>query len=618
MMRRLLCALLLGCSAAASALDFYIPGSDNDPRLRATDFLAGDHRYYSAVAELLRLQSARPDRQMLPEFYRRLADYSLSFGMEERAEIIYRELEAANKDAVSLARAKIRAAEFEYQRGYQEQAVEDLLAIREKLPQGAIIEWQDTLARSLMAQGRYSEAAEVLTDLDNANKQNPYTRYNLGIALINDGRAGQGVNVLDRVGRMTASTTEQLALRDKANLALGYHFLRQQQGGTAAAMFERVRSDGPSSNRALLGLGWAYLAPRGERQKKVELGDEVPNELNAFKSFSTIGVLLRPGFIDSDIYKRAGLRPFRLNSISVEQEAALKRALVPWVELINRDPIDPAVQEGLLAIPFSLDRLGAHIQAQQLYERAIAALEGGRKRIDETSEYVRSGRMINTMIKRTADAESGWTWELKDLPDAQETYYLQGLIAENRFQEQVKNYRDVLLMQRSLDSWTARIAELQSAWLQRQSTSVSAETLFAQTTRRAVAPLPTPTDPAADVTAPLKLQAAETLSAHTETVAPAPVPEAVPEPTVIAPLQVAPSPPSKQFEGTYERLEAIKARIATTRPKLVEAAAAQAKLIEALAQADLANQRRQTEKYLVEARFALARIYDRQLNGEAP
>ncbi|MFX9184998.1 hypothetical protein ABTN69_19510, partial [Acinetobacter baumannii] len=89
--------------------------------------------------------------------------------------------------------------------------------------------------------------------------------------------------------------------------------------------------------------------------------------------------------------------------------------------------------------------------------------------------------------------------------------------------------------------------------------------------------------------------------------APAPVPEAVPEPTVIAPLQVAPSPPSKQFEGTYERLEAIKARIATTRPKLVEAAAAQAKLIEALAQADLANQRRQTEKYLVEARFALAR-----------
>lgn len=618
MIRKILLAAATLCgSMAASAVDLYVPGSDNDPRLRATDYLAADHRYFSAASELLKIQSEQPDQRLPPDFYRRLADYTLSFGMEERAEIIYRELLAANPDPISLARGRIRAAEFEYQRGYQEQAVEDLLAMREKLPQQVVVDWQDTLARALMAQGRYNEAAEVLTDLDNSSRQSAYTRYNLGVALINDGRAGQGVNVLDRVGRLSPKNEEELSLRDKANLALGYHFLRQQQGGTAVGVFERVRSDGPLSNRALLGLGWAYLAPQGTKQTKTEIGDEVPNELNSFKSFSTIGVLLRPGFLDTDIYKRAGLRPFRLSKTDQQQEAALKRALVPWVELINRDPIDPAVQEGLLAIPFSLDRLGAHIQAQQFYEKAVAALEAGRKQIDATSEYVRSGRMIDTMIKRTADAESGWTWELKDLPDAQETFYLQGLVAENRFQEQLKNYRDVQLMQRNLDAWMARIDELQAAWLKRESTHVTPQVLFAQGIQNG-SPVSAQAGAKPEVLAPLKLQAAESLSTHDSTPAPAPAPETTESSAATTPLQIAPSPAAARFDGTWERLQAMKTRIVALRPKLIAAANAQAKLLEGIAQANLASQRRQTEKYLIEARFALARIYDRSLKGEAP
>ncbi len=609
MTRRLILALFLACSAQAAAFDLYVPGSENDPRLRATDFLAGDHRYFSAVIELLQTQDDTSGQRLAPEFYRRLADFTLSFGMQERAASLYSDLAASSSDPLVLARARIRLGEFLFQRGYEEQAVQDLRAMREKLPPSLVPDWEDVLARALMAQGRYSEAAEVLTDLDNSSKQSPYTRYNLGVALIDDGRAGQGVNVLDRVGRIYPSSEEQLGVRDKANLSLGYHYLRQQQGGTAIPLFERIRSEGLLSNRALLGLGWAYLAPQGSRQKKVEVGDEQPNDFDAFKNFSTIGVILRPGFLDKDIYKRAGLRPFRLERASAEQEAALKRALVPWVELVSRDAIDPAVQEGLLAIPYTLDRLGAHIQAQQYYEKAITALEAGRKQIDRTIEYVRSGRMIDTMVKRTADAESGWTWELKDLPDAQETYYLQGLIAENRFQEQLKNYRDVQLMQRNLETWSARIDELQAAYNQPGEGVVNVDALLAKTLNRRPAEAVGETS---DARPPLQLQAADSLNAHD-----AATPAGQDERTGV-PLRVAQTPGAERFDGTYERLEALKPRIKAMQPKLAAAAAAQARLLENLARTDLANQRRQTEKYLIEARFALARIYDRQLKGDAP
>ena len=608
--RKTILAAAIAVALPATAIDRYVPGSENDPHVRSADFLIGDQRFFSAATELLQILADKPDQRLSPVFYRRLADATLNFGIVQRAETIYRELGVDRNNALSVARARIRVAEFLYQRGHFKQAIADLEAVRGTVPKEALLEWQDLLGRALIAQGRYTEASVVLSEIKDAGPQKAFTRFNLGVALIKDGRVTQGVSVLDKVGQINAVDSDELALRDKANLALGYHFLRQQQAGTAINVLQRIRSDGPLSNRALLGLGWAYLAPRGKQQKKVAVGgDDTPPEVqSAAKSLSTIGVLLRPGFLDDDIYKRAGLSAFKLSKASPDEEAALKRALVPWIELVGRDQIDPAVQEGLLAIPYTLDRLGAHIQAQQFYEQAISALEAGRKRIDETSYYVRSGRMISTMVRRTVDAESGWAWELKDLPDAEETYYLQNLIAGNRFQEQLKNYRDSLLLKRNLESWTTRTAELQASWLSRQGIGVPADALVARQLSRAPnASADAPVVP----TPPVRLQNSEALAASDSTTsAPAATAAAVQ-------LQAAASPAAGAYVGIYERLDALKSRVAVLLPQAKSVNERQAKMLEKLAQDDLAEQRRLTEKYLIEARFALARIYDQQLKGDA-
>ena len=76
-----------------------------------------------------------------------------------------------------------------------------------------------------------------------------------------------------RSGRTESNDPELLSLRDKANLALGWHFLQQKQGRTALGVLGRIRSEGLASNRALLGMGWAQLAPAGERLKRPQLGD---------------------------------------------------------------------------------------------------------------------------------------------------------------------------------------------------------------------------------------------------------------------------------------------------------------------------------------------------------
>lgn len=603
-MKRLLgFALALACGAATAA-DIYTVGGDNDPRVRSAQYLAGNSRFLSAAALLAQVQAEAPQKRFAPAYYRDLATDSLSFGMPQRAEAIYREQIADAKDPVSLGQARLRLADFFYQRGYYQQASAELSSMHEQLPKKLLIDWQDLQSRVLLAQGRYGEAADILTQAD-GSEATPFMRYNLGVALINDGRVGQGVNMLDRVGRLSPTDSDSLALRDKANLTLGYHFLRTQQGGTAVPIFERIRTEGPYSNRALLGLGWAYLAPRGNRQRKAEVGDEAPTDQTAFTSFATIGVLLRPGYIDSDsLYKRAHLAPFHLKGKSSDEEAQLKQALVPWVELTGRDPMDPAVQEGLLAIPYVLDRLGAHIQAQQYYERAIASLEETRTRLDEAEQHVRSGRMVRTMIDHDPGAESGWTWKLKSLPDAPETFYLQRLLAENDFQEALKDYRDARLLQRNLEFWKSRMAELQQTYQTR-----SGQDLPPPPAASAKAPAP---DYAPDSAAAQQLQLANRLAAFSGQGSPD-----APDSEAPVSLQLAQSPGAEQFVGPFERMEALRTRIDTLLPQLAQVEKVEGGLLQDIAIDDLEKQKILNEKYLTESRFALARIYDSQLKGQA-
>ncbi len=594
--------LLAFSCGAATAADVFTPGSDSDPRVRSAQYMAGNNRYLSAAALLAQVQAEAPQKRLAPPYYRDLAADSLSFGMPQRAEVIYREEIANAKDPLSVARARLRLADFYYQRAYYQQASSELSTVRAQLPNELLIDWQDLQSRVLLAQGRYGEAADILGQASSGEMTN-FMRYNLGVALINDGRVGQGVNVLDRVGRLSPTDSDSLALRDKANLTLGYHFLRTQQGGTAVPIFGRVRTAGPYSNRALLGLGWAYLAPHGSKQKKAELGDEAPQDQTAFTSFATIGVLLRPGYIDSDsIYKRAKLAPFHLSGKNADEEAQLKQALVPWVELTSRDSIDPAVQEGLLAIPYVLDRLGAHIQAQQFYERAIAALEETRVRLDSAEQHVRSGRMVSTMILHDPTAESGWTWKLKSLPDAPETFYLQTLLADNPFQEALKNFRDTRLLQLDLQFWKSRMGELQQSYQKR-----SGQNLPAAPTQM---PRADASGYSSNPSSTTQLQLANGLSAYNGKGSPD-----GPDTEAPVALQLAQNPGAEKFFGPYERMQALRTRIDALLPQLAAAEKTQGELLQNIALDDLEKQKTVNEKLLVESRFALARIYDSQLKG---
>jgi hypothetical protein len=325
----------------------------------------------------------------------------LSLGQHAEAGRIFESLLNDNVAPDVRNRAWFYLGKIWYQRGYWNEAEQALRSINGVLPDGQESERQMLLAQVLLNAGKYNDAVTTLQALDGKNSNLSdawlaYARYNLGVALVRQQHTDAAIAILDRVGQMSAESEELKALRDKANLALGFTYLGLNQSAYAEAVLQRIRLQGPLSNKALLGLGWADA-----------------------------------------------------------KEGHYQEALTPWQELKKRDLLDAAVQEAYLAMPYAYAQLGADKDAAEYYNFAIDSFKQESTRLQESINAITNGSLINTVLSNDSSDQSGWYWQLRNLPDAPETRYLYDLLASNTFQEALKNYRDLKQMTRNLEGWSS-------------------------------------------------------------------------------------------------------------------------------------------------------------------
>jgi Tfp pilus assembly protein PilF len=320
----------------------------------------------------------------------------LQQGMHNEAARRFESVLTADAPASVKDRAWFYLAKVWYARGYDDRAVESLERIQGELAPAQQAERLHMQANALMHLQRFDEAIALLSKWKSLSSWNQYARFNLGVALVRGRRLEDGAPLLDEVGQLVSDDAEMLALRDKANVALGYAWLQAGEPARALPLLERVRLEGPQSSRALLGLGWAHSA----------LG---------------------------------------------EHEAAL----TPWLTLRDRNLLDAAVQEAYLAVPYAYSQLGAYGQAAQFYEEALSSFAKERDNIDASIARINEGTLLSRLLG-AEDANSpqrGWFWQLQELPDAPESRYLFPVLAGNDFQEGLKNYRDIAFLGSTLARW---------------------------------------------------------------------------------------------------------------------------------------------------------------------
>ncbi len=327
----------------------------------------------------------------------------LSYGLQREAADIFKHLIALGASPPTRDRAWFYLAKISYQRGYLAEAEDAIARIGTALPADLKEERGLLQANLLMARADYAAAATVLRSMDLKAPGARYARYNLGIALIKSDQPAAGTKLLDELGRASAEDEEFRSLRDRANVALGFSAMADKQPQLARTYLERVRLKSQQANKALLGLGWAAASMKEP-----------------------------------------------------------KLALVPWLELAQRDLNDMAVLEAQIAVPYAYAELGANTQSAESYTQAIVAFSRENTDLNESIAAIKSGKLVEALVTSNLASnpgeEMGWFWTLRELPSMPHATHLAQVLAQHEFQEAFKNYRDLRFLQKNLQDWRDKLS----------------------------------------------------------------------------------------------------------------------------------------------------------------
>jgi outer membrane protein assembly factor BamD (BamD/ComL family) len=354
--------------------------------------------YFPAIVRLLAAKKQTQLENHLDESELLLGGLYLSYGHHLKAADIFERLLADNVEQDVRDRTWFFLAKIWHQRGYLAESQRALDRIESEMPDPFEAERHMLQAQLLIDNAQHDQAIELLAKWRGKDAWANYAKFNLGVAMVRSGRVNDAAGILNRLGKLDPLNEELSALRDKANLALGYAYLQAGQPVAAKKPLQRVRLDGPFSNKALLGVGWADA--------------EVDN---------------------------------------------FRKALVPWMELGGRDLLDPAVQEAMLAVPYALAKLESISQAADYYLNAVEAFYEEASRIDQAIYRLESGEYLQEFLAQDPLVSTGWYWKLESLPNAPESRFLYHLLATHRFQEGLKNYRDLTFLWQNLDEWEGNI-----------------------------------------------------------------------------------------------------------------------------------------------------------------
>ena len=323
-----------------------------DPHYGEVLFYFYQDDYFPAIVRLLSAQQRQQLNDHLEQSELLLGGMYLSYGHHLEAADIFHRLLADNVSLEIRDRTWFFLAKIWMQRGYLDKAEDALERLSDDLPASLRREAQMMHGQILIDTGRYGEAIALLAGWQGKTEWASYAKFNLGVALVRNGNVETAAGILDELGKIDASNEELTSLRDKANVALGYTLLQDGQAASAKQSLQRVRLNGPFSNKALLGVGWADA--------------EVEN---------------------------------------------YRRALVPWMELSGRDLLDSAVQESMLAIPYALGKLDSISQAADHYVNAIEAFYEEINRIDKTIGFIEAGEIFEQFLAEGPSDGTGWRWK---------------------------------------------------------------------------------------------------------------------------------------------------------------------------------------------------------------
>ncbi len=254
-------------------------------------------------------------------------------------------------------------------------------------------EVQHLYSLSLMALGKYKKAAVYLQDHRGNTPDNwgLYSQLNLSVALIHSGKISAAIESISNMDEKILKDEEAKVLVDRANQSLGYLLLNKNMPDKAREYLERVSLNGPYSNLALLGSGWASA---------------------------------------------------RLQEYN--------QAIVPWSELQKQDIRDVAVQESMLTVPFAYEKMDRLKKSIQYYTQSVKVFEKEMGALIFSISALKKNGLEMELKKFDTASEDRWIESVNNASHSRSLRYIKQLINDNQFFSVLLNFREAKTLKDNL------------------------------------------------------------------------------------------------------------------------------------------------------------------------
>lgn len=392
-------AAVFACSLSAQGEELLLKFKEvNDPYFGETLYHYYQKDFFQALSHALvagHADRVQTDTDSLKELMRELY---LGFGLHDNAEQLLRASRPRKQTAEERNHAWLAIAEANYARGLYDDAENALSEISGKLSKPHAEEQQMLSGNLMLARGNYKKAADIFNGIRSNSDWGTYARYNYAISLLNENKFDTAIDELNKVGRRNYTSEEMRSLKDRANVALGFLFLRAKDPDKASEYLSRVRLNGPFANKALLGIGWARM-----------MGGD------------------------------------------------FEAALVPLMELHERSTADSAVLEAYLAVPHAFSQAQSNNQAVEYYEKAITTFETELKNLENITDKIAKKNALASYLEGDPRHDSEWLSQIDGWPHSTESRLFTRLMSDRWFNATLTNYQDLRAMGKRVSDWAVII-----------------------------------------------------------------------------------------------------------------------------------------------------------------
>ncbi len=370
------------------------PHKVNDLRYGEALFHFYQEQYFTSITDLMVAKERNPITTQKTDPELLLGGLYLYYGLHQDASRIFSDLIKDNTSKEVQDRAWFNIGKMRYQGHLYNEANQALVKAQDTLSPEREAERQNMLANTYLKQKDFASAYKAIQQLDAHQDWLVYAQYNMGVSLIKSGKNREGTDLLNNISHLKTNDNELKALRDKTNAALGYAYIRQKQPKASIHFLNKVRLKGPLSAKALLGIGWAY-----------------------------------------------------------QQQNNLQQALISWMELRDWPVIDTAVQESLLAIPYTLEKMGKNQLALKHYNYAIDNYKKELATLKSTLNAIKAGELLIALRPAIVTENILATEHKSQLPKSISAPYIHHLLDSVDFQRIHKNYLDLIYLKKNLHEW---------------------------------------------------------------------------------------------------------------------------------------------------------------------